>query len=272
MKVFCFILIMLAAGVGQAGAASRVALVISVSDYDMLRSLKNPANDARAVAGTLRALGFVVHEETDPTLRRMRAAFERFRDAARSADLALVYYAGHGVEVRGVNRFLPSDADTGSVEALERSSLALDDVIQLAATEAGTTVFVLDSCRSDPFSGGRAPDGRGAATLAKSDDIALGFREQNVPERILTERGKPLEGNALIMYAAAPGKTALDGEGSHSPLAEAFVEAAHESGLDIRDFAARIRDSVMRSTRRAQQPWTRGSLGWKPVYIHPPAR
>ncbi|WP_292541966.1 caspase family protein, partial [Mesorhizobium sp.] len=134
-------------------AERRVALVIAYDDYRLIRPLANPVNDGEAMEGALKKLGFEVVLETNRGLRRTRRALDDFREDARGADVALVYFSGHGVEISGDNRLLPVDADASSLDALEKTSLPLEEVREAVAATAKVGLIVLDACRSDPFAG-----------------------------------------------------------------------------------------------------------------------
>ncbi len=134
-------------------ADKRVALVFGQDKYDLIRPLENATNDAEAIEEALDKLGFEVSLETNRDLKRMRRALEDFREDAEGADVALVYFAGHGVEIAGENRLLPTDADAASVEALKQTSLPLEEVRQMVGEVGKVGLVMLDACRNDPFGG-----------------------------------------------------------------------------------------------------------------------
>ena len=143
---------------GVASAERRVALVMGDDDYRTVRKLDNAINDARTLEETLKKLGFDVFLEPDRDLRRMRRALDDFREDAKGADVALVFFAGHGVEISGENRLLPVDADASSLNALEASSLPLEEVRATVGAASKIGLIILDACRNDPFGAG---DGAG---------------------------------------------------------------------------------------------------------------
>ena len=163
---FLFALLLMLATTVTAVAERRVALVIADDDYRLVRTLANPVNDGEAMEAALKKLGFEVVLETNRDLRRMRRALDDFREDAKGADVALVYFSGHGVEISGDNRLLPVDADASSLDQLEKTSLPLEEVRDAVAATAKVGLIVLDACRSDPFTGGSG-DGRGATSLIK---------------------------------------------------------------------------------------------------------
>ena len=145
-------------------ADKRVALVLAVEEYSAIRALANPDNDARAMQDLLEKLDFQVFVETDRDLRRMRRALEDFKADAAGADVALLFFAGHGVALDGVNYLLPTDADASSPEKLVATSLPLAEAQEALRAVAPVSIVLLDACRDDPFSGG-GTEGRGAAAL-----------------------------------------------------------------------------------------------------------
>ncbi|HOZ35339.1 MAG TPA: caspase family protein, partial [Tabrizicola sp.] len=146
-------------------AERRVALVLAVDDYEFIRPLTNPANDARAMEDLLEKLDFEVVVETNRDLRRMRRALEDFQTDAAGADVALLFFAGHGVALDGVNYLLPTDADASSAEALAATALPLAEAQAVLNKVAPASIVLLDACRDDPFSASAGTDGRTAAAL-----------------------------------------------------------------------------------------------------------
>lgn len=183
-------------------AERRVALVFSADKYKTIRPLENAGNDGVAVTAALEALDFEVYRETDRDLRRMRRALDDFREDAKDADVALVFFAGHGVEIAGENRLLPVDADASSLEALKASSLPLEEVRAAVAEVGKIGLILLDACRNDPF-GVTAGEGRGGVSLKSEGASAVrpGLGRVGRAE------------NILFAFAAAPGETASDGTG-----------------------------------------------------------
>jgi hypothetical protein len=150
-----FALLLMIATTATAAAERRVALVMAEDDYRLVRPLANPVHDGEAMEAALKKLGFEVVLETNRDLRRMRRALDDFREDAKGADVALVYFSGHGVEISGDNRLLPVDADASSLDQLDKTSLPLEEVRDAVAATAKVGLIVLDACRSDPFSGAR---------------------------------------------------------------------------------------------------------------------
>jgi uncharacterized caspase-like protein len=246
--VFALLLLILTAG--GAAAERRVALVIGIDRYDTLRPLENAVNDARAVEDALVALGFEVTSESDRDLRRVRRAIEDFREDGAGADVALVFFAGHGVEIAGRNHLLPADADATSPDTLAATSLPLEELRDAVAAVAPVGLILLDACRNDPF-GGSAGDGRGATALvpaALADKVRPGLGRVGRAE------------NVLFAFAAAPGATASDGAGPNSPFTAALTKYLATDGLEIRSVLTLVQQEVYDATAGTQLPYVESGL------------
>ena len=237
---------------GPALANKRVALVIGNSNYQNAPQLANPANDAAAMAEMFRKASFeVVDFRRDLKNLEMRRALREFSDKARGADIAVIYYAGHGLEVDGVNYVVPVDA------VLERDSDADDEAVSLSrvlvAAEPATKLrlVILDACRDNPFTK------KMRRTLA-SRGLGRGL--------VGVEANRP---NTFIAFAAKEGATASDGDGKNSPFTTALLKHLIAPGLDIRKAFGFIRDEVMNETGGQQEPYTTNSLGGNDVALVP---
>jgi tetratricopeptide (TPR) repeat protein len=239
-----------ASAAGQRKAYSRVALVIGNSAYQQVAALPNPANDAKAVAASLRRLGFTsVVELKDATRAQMEKALKDLGDLSATAEWSLVYFAGHGIEIGGISYLIPVDA------ALRRDTHVDDEAISLArvmgkvdgASRLG--LVILDSCRDNPFIA------RMSRSAGATRSVAAGLA--------------PVEpdGNVLVAYAARHGTVAQDGTGSHSPFTDALLAHIEEPGLEINLLFRKVRDTVRRQTERRQEPFVYGSLGSEPVFF-----
>ncbi|MCO5155613.1 MAG: caspase family protein [Aquamicrobium sp.] len=241
----------LAAAPHAAMAEKRVALVFAAQDYETIRPLANPRNDARLIERALEKLGFEVSSESDRDLRRMRRALENFVDDAEGADVAFVYFAGHGVEIGGHNHLLPVDADATSLDRLKETSLPLEEVRAAVAAAARSVLIVLDACRNDPFGAASlAPDGRGAVSLAP--DVEKSAR----PGLGRVGRAE----NTLFAFSAAPGETAADGAGENSPFAAALAGFLDTDGLEIRSVLTLVQQQVYDETGGRQLPYVESGL------------
>ena len=233
-------------------AEKRVALVIGNGGYQKASKLLNPANDAKALAGMLRAANFdpvALHE--DLGIRELRQAIKEFSDLTRDADTAVVYYSGHGIEVNGVNYLIPTDAVLDRDIDVPYEAYSLENLIQVLEPARRLRLVMLDACRDNPFTrsmkrtiGSRAV-GRGLAPV------------------------EPTSVNTLIGFAAKAGSIALDGEGTNSPYATAVRNNLVTPGLDLRIAFGRVRDEVLRVTRNRQEPFLYGSLGGAEIALVP---
>ena len=235
-----------------ASAEKRVALVIGNSAYQNVPRLTNPANDAAAIGEMFRAARFdVVETRRDLGIVDMRRLIRNFTDKSRDADIAVIYYAGHGIEVDGINYLIPTDA------VLERDRDAFDEAIQLdralQAIEPAKTLrlVILDACRDNPFQ----------KTMKRA-----------VASRTL-ERGlatvEPTKPNTLIAFAAKGGSTADDGSGLNSPFTTALLQHLATPGFELRKAFGLVRDNVMKATNNKQEPFVYGSLGGTDVSLVP---
>ncbi len=239
--------------VSPALAAKRVALVIGNSAYQSVDKLANPTNDAAAIAESLKRIGFssIVYK-TDLDYRDFRRALSQFSRLADGADIALIYYAGHGIEVDKRNYLLPVDARLQSARDVELEALSLDVVMTTLEGATKLRLVVLDSCRDNPFRA-RMSDRAGTRSVGR------GLARVEAPS------------NTLVAYAAREGTTADDGTGDHSPYTEALLSHLESPGLEINFLFRRVRDSVLAATGGRQEPFVYGSLSSEAVYLRPPA-
>ncbi|MDZ4791783.1 MAG: caspase family protein [Hyphomicrobiales bacterium] len=206
---FLLVVIALFAGLSSGSAAlgeKRVALVIGNSAYKNAPKLPNPKNDAKAIGAALARLGFDVTPAYDLGVDGMRAALAKFEDKAAGADWALVYYAGHGMELGGRNWLIPVDAKLARASDMEDEAVALDRVLARVRPARTLRIVLLDACRNNPFLS-RVDMGRGGLTRA----VDRGFA------RVEPEHGE------LVFYAARDGSVAADGEGANSPFATGLL-------------------------------------------------
>jgi uncharacterized caspase-like protein len=229
---------------GPASAESRVALVIGNSAYAHGGRLTNPANDATQVAQSLRKVGFNVVLQTDLGKNDLEAALKSFTRASAGADIALVYYAGHGIEHGGTNYLIPIDATLASDADIDFEAVPLDLVMHSVVGATKLKIVILDACRNNPF---RDAMRRTAGTRG----IGQGLAKPPDPE----------EGDMLVAYAAEAGSTAEDGTGANSPFATALARHLPDPDVDIRIMFGRIRDDVRTATGMRQEPAVYESLG-----------
>jgi uncharacterized caspase-like protein len=227
------------AGLAQAFAENRVALVIGNSAYKNASALPNPANDAKAMTTFLKSANFDVTEVQDLGQGEMRAAIGQFADtiSGKGRDtVALVYYAGHGLQVDGENFLVPVDANIAREADVQLQAVRLSDLLNaLAAVPTKTRIVMLDACRNNPFSAINKVTGRGLAIV----DAPPG---------------------TIISYATSPGSVALDGDGANSPYTNAMLSLTKEPGLPVEQAFKRVRFAVNDATNRQQLPWESSSL------------
>jgi TPR repeat protein len=247
---------------GPSGATERVALVIGNGDYRSIVKLDNPVNDARGVASTLRGIGFDVTEVMEGTAETIRSALDDFSFRAETADLALIYYAGHGVEVQGENYLIPVDAQIASNRDVQRQAISLDRMLAAVDRARRMRVVILDSCRDNPFGDALdfAVQQQDAAATEATRSAGTGGLAPAEPDR-----------GTLVAFAARDGQVALDGTGAHSPFATALIDNLPTPGIDISMMFRRIRDEVVKTTFARQEPYTYGSLSGTPFYVAGPA-
>jgi uncharacterized caspase-like protein len=228
----------------DASADKRVALVIGNSAYQNVSRLANPINDARAVAALFKKAGFdLVESRNDLGIASLRRAVRDFADLARDADIGVVYYAGHGIEVDGNNYLIPVDAVLERDVDVDDETVSLDRVIRTLEPVKRLRLVILDACRDNPFI-------RTMKRTIGSRSVGRGLAKV-----------EPLTSDTLIAFAAKAGSTALDGEGKTSPFTTALVNHVATPGLDLRIAFGQIRDDVLRATGNKQEPFVYGSLG-----------
>ncbi|SDT33305.1 caspase family protein [Bradyrhizobium canariense] len=235
-----------------AWAEKRVALVIGNSAYQNVAPLPNPVNDGTVIAATLKDAGFdVVDFRHDLPAAETRRALRDFADRASDADIAVVYYAGHGIEVDGNNYLIPVDAKLERDTDVYDEALSLDRVLLAIEPAKQLRLVILDACRDNPFAK------KMKRTLA-SRAIGQGLAKI-----------EPTSPNMLIAYSAKAGSTALDGDGNNSPFTVALAKHLTTPGLDVRRAFGFVRDDVLKNTSNRQEPFVYGSLGGDDVPLVP---
>lgn len=243
-----------------AAQGRRVALVIGNSAYKNVSALNNPQNDADAIAKSLRNIGFEnVTVTKDGTREKMIDALRNFANEAEKSEWAMVYYAGHGMEVGGVNYLIPIDAKIAVDRDIQFEAVPLTQVLNAADTAKKIKLVVLDACRDNPFKPRQtaAPEVAAASTSTAGAPIAT----RSTNGRGLAE--VKVQGATLVVYAAKDGQVALDGEGGNSPFAVAVVQRLATPGVEINKLFRLVRDDVMEATAGRQEPYTYGSLPGK---------
>ena len=235
-----------------ASAEKRVALVLGNGAYQNAARLPNPVNDGATIAATLRDAGFdVVDSRHDLPAAETRRALRDFADRARDSDIAVVYYAGHGLEVDGTNYLIPVDAKLERDTDVYDEALSLDRVLVAIEPAKRLRLVILDACRDNPFS-------KNMKRTVASRGIGQGLAKV-----------EPSSPNMLIAYSAKAGSTAADGDGTNSPFTTALSKHLTTPGLDVRRAFGFIRDDVLKNTSNRQEPFVYGSLGGEDVPLVP---
>jgi uncharacterized caspase-like protein len=230
---------------GPAAAADRVALVIGNGKYINANVLPNPPNDARAIANKLSDIGFDVAFGQDLDRAGMERLVRDFLRKVVPAKVALLYYAGHGLQVDGRNYLVPIDAKLQAPSDLAYETIKLDDILDNLNEPSRANIIILDACRDNP--------------LARSFAARLGASRSTAVATGLAGYST-LGTGTLIAFSTAPGQVALDGEGQNSPFTQALVKHLATPGLEVRQMLTRVRDDVARATSDRQVPWDNSSL------------
>lgn len=257
LRQFLIYGVCLAAGTLFANAAAasdrRVALVIGNSAYNNASTLRNTINDLTAIAALFKSMGFeVVISRNDLGVVDFKRSVREFLITADNADIAVVYYAGHGVEIGGINYLVPVDAKLSRDYDVEDEAVSLERIIWALELVHRLRLILLDACRDNPFpsklrSAGARSTSRGG--LAKIYDVSA---------------------DTLVAYAAKAGSISYDGDGVNSPYATALIRHLAEPGLDIRIALGRVRDDVVSMTGGRQEPFIYGSLGGNNISLVSP--
>jgi uncharacterized caspase-like protein len=235
-------------------AEKRVALIIGNSAYQNVPPLANPVNDGAVMSSTFKSAGFdVVDYRQDLTARETRRALREFADVSRDADIAVVYYAGHGIEVEGSNYLIPVDARLERDTDVYDETLSLDRILVAIEPARKLRLVILDACRDNPFS-------RIMQRTVAARNIGRGLAKV-----------EPNSPNTLIAYSARAGSTAQDGDGKNSPFTLALSRHIATPGLDVRKAFGFVRDEVLKTTGNKQEPFVYGSLGGEDVPLVPAA-
>jgi uncharacterized caspase-like protein len=231
--------------VSAAKAERRVAFVVGNGAYKNVQPLPNPSIDAKSMAGVLRNVGFEVVEGTNLTRDKMTEKLLEFGKKAQGADVALFFYAGHGIAIAGTNYLLPIDADIKSeMDVKLGAAINIDLTLDQTMGDAKVKLVFLDACRDNPFA---AKIKSNAAT--RSVNVQTGLAEMKSGE------------GTLIAFATGPGQTALDGkEGQNSPFTRALMANIATPGIEIQQAMTKVRAQVNEETNKGQLPWGHTNL------------
>lgn len=243
-------------------ATDRIALIMGLGSYQTVPNLDNTLNDARDMADTLTRIGFDVTLSLDTTGAEMRQLLDDFAFRSEVADLALIYFAGHGVEVQGENFMIPVDAQVASNLDVQRQSVSLKQMLASVERARKMRIVILDSCRDNPLGDAINPT---ATTPAQSTAAEGTTRGGGGLAPANPDRG------TMVAFAAKDGQVSFDGKGRNSPFATALMEKMVVPGLEISLMFRQVRDSVLDQTGNLQEPHTYGSLTGVPFYLAGPA-
>jgi uncharacterized caspase-like protein len=237
----------------DASAERRVAFVVGNGAYKHAVPLPNPSIDAKSMSAMLRNIGFEVVEGIDLGRNEMAARLGEFAQKSQGADVALFFYAGHGIAVNGKNYLIPIDADLKSeLDVKIGAAIEVDAALDQTMADAKVKLVLLDACRDNPFVGKIMRSARTRSTV-----VPNGLAEMKSGE------------GTMIAFATAPGQTALDGKaGENSPFTRALIANLAEPGLEVGLALTKVRAQVQDETRKQQVPWTNTNLtGF--VYMNP---
>jgi outer membrane protein assembly factor BamD (BamD/ComL family) len=235
----------------SAATQTKVALIIGNGAYKGVPELPNPTNDATAVAGAFLRLGFSVRLVTDASYDEMRRALLEFSQKARDSEMAVVFFAGHGIELGGENWLIPVDAELKTDLDTEQEAISLRSVMLMVSAASKLGVVMLDACRNNPF----------------INKVKRSLATRGVTRGL--SRVEPMN-NVLVAYAARDGTTASDGSGDHSPFTTALLKHLETPGLEVTFLFRNVRDDVIAATGNEQQPFVYGSLSKEAIYFKPP--
>jgi hypothetical protein len=222
------------------------------SAYQNVGRLANPVGDSDAISATFRSAGFdVVELRHDLKFNEMRRALTNFSDSVRKADVAVIYFAGHGIEIDGTNYVIPVDAVLERDIDVFYEAIPLDRLLAVIEPAAQLRLVILDACRDNPFDKTMK-----RTTLSRAVGRGLAKVEPTSP-------------NTLIAFAAKAGSVASDGAGKNSPFTAALVKYLPRPGLDLRKALGFARDEVLKATNNKQEPFIYGSLGGNDVPLVP---
>jgi tetratricopeptide (TPR) repeat protein len=233
-----------------AAPGRRVALVIGNGAYTHVKALPNPSNDARSIAKSLRDIGFTVSEGIDLDRAAMQKTTRDFLREAARAQVALVYYAGHGVQVDGRNYLVPVDVQFQPGAKMTDAMMDMDTIMAGLDDQVRTNILILDACRNNPM----------APRVASAEPSRAVEAGSGLAAPATLGSGSTLGAGTLIAFATAPGQVALDGEGGNSPFSAALSRHIGTPGIEVQQMLTRVRAEVVAATKAKQVPWSNSSL------------
>lgn len=247
LKQWCICLLVLlvlpAGGRASTVQAKNTILIIANSEYEHVANLPNPVNDATLAFTTFAALGFQTSVLIDAGAARMRQALADFQRSSEDAEIAAIYFAGHGIQSNNVNYLVASDTTADTLGAFQKTSVALDEFLAAFAETSKVRLLIIDACRDNPFAQTRSLE-----TFFKPSSQGL--------SRVNHEMS-----NLLVVYSAQPNRRALDGDGDNSPFMEAMSEIlTAKTNVKLSDALIDVTNLVRTKTVNRQSPYTEGSI------------
>jgi peptidoglycan hydrolase-like protein with peptidoglycan-binding domain len=241
--IACVVLVLAGALVPASASTVRVALLIGNSAYERIGALPNPPRDVALLKSAFERAGFEsVETVVDADRKAMIRALRAFADKAANADVAVVYFSGHGLQMAGTNYLVPVDAALATDADVADEAVTLDRVLEAMEGARRLKFVILDACRDNPF--------LSTMTMRRTRSVARGL-----------SRVDPPTSETLIAFAARAGTVALDGDGENSPFATAVARRLVEPGVDVQFALRKVRDDVLAATGGQQEPFAYGSLG-----------
>lgn len=237
---FVLVVVWFHAALAETGGR-RVALIIGNSSYDTLPQLPNPANDATDLAGKLSALGFEVVLGVDVGRDGFQSALLKFAKSIEGAETALLFYAGHGVQIDDVNYLIPVDARISAGSDIAEQTIPVDRIVGLMNEYAETSLIFLDACRNNPLT-------NIIKASQNTGKVGVGLARLRAA------------GGSFIAFATAPDSVAFDGTGRNSPFTAALLKYIDQPNVDIRLMMGDVRQEVFEATGQRQMPWDSNSL------------
>ena len=234
----CLVFSAVAASAATDHGGRRVALVIGNGAYEHAPKLPNPPKDAAAIAAKLKDLGFDVVLGLDLSMPKFGETLREFSRRVAGADVGLMFYAGHGLQVDGNNYLIPVDAEIEASSDLQFQAVKLDTLLDVIEQNSKVSIILLDACRNNPLS----------RSLTRSTNPPAGLAPQNITS------------GSYIAFATAPGNVAYDGDAQNSPFTAALLKNIGRENVDIRLMMADVRADVYSATDQKQLPWENNSL------------
>ena len=242
---------------------NRYALVIGNSNYQASNlKLRNPRADAELIYRELKKIGFQTTIKNDLSLNGMKEIISTFIERSQGAEVVLIYYAGHGIQVGGKNYLVPTD--TSSKEIKLSSLLSVQSTLNKTHFNTSQFVMILDACRNNPMSKASITDHQGKRLMVSRGLSISGMSNDDISRNRKTRRQK----STMIVFSTSPGDVASDGSGTNSPFAISFAKHLSTPSVDLSLVMRNVVKDVEMMTQRRQSPWVNASLS-EPIFLYP---